>query len=146
MGAATLVMACAVMALWIRSLGFHDEAWYPVTSTKVLGATSEDGCFCIGIASAVDPNLVPKNAGWLPLPRGVQQPGMESLQVSIAKLRRILTIRHVGVFGRSDDSPFQYAYYLVLPYWIAAPLLTLLSNYLLLSKPRPKQKQSVPHA
>ncbi len=136
LGCVTLVMSVTLLAGWLTSLVYHDDAYYPITRTNLVWAGSDDGILCIGYSVASTSDYYPLIGGRSRFDHG----DMHGLRNFIQKLRRILAIGNVGVFGQPDSPQIKTAYVVVIPYWIAVPSLTGLSAWLILWKPRKRAR------
>jgi len=131
MGAVTLLMACAFMVLWVRSRLVADFVKFSPVFEISHDLSSNDGEFQLTI--------------WNKLPRKPQWRTMriERAPDEGADAASRWPIETGWILQVTADSP-QYpkrGRVVIIQCWVIVIPLTLLSAYLLLSKPRPKLNQ-----
>lgn len=151
-GCVTLVMACALMGLWVRSLTGINVVWFPFGTQTCVRFGSGEGRISWGKFSEPKLENLPTTIGWgrfseiynfhLPTPMGWN-------------LFRGMPVDHPGWvhwswwhcgFGmykaeNNPSCPFMVTELLV-PHWSLVLPLTLLSAYLILWKPRKRKGES----
>lgn len=141
-GVITLVMACAFMGAWSRSVGIWDDIWFTAFGMRTFVISK---CGSIGwcghfIWEPVDPD-----------PHGWQAQSIEVGTSTDVPIRQSLS----DCLGVDVDAQFSwngfafsrhfefnnpdrlYCHMGLIPYWSIVLPLTLLSAWLLLSEPRP---------
>ena len=136
-GIVTLLMACVVMVEWIRSM---------TNSTQFSIRTEKHACVGIRSANQVfgffywrfnDPSMNWDAYGHVEFVvyPFAEQPGLKNWPDGISRWR-------IGDFGWQDSSigPNHRMVEFIAPHWCIAVPLTLISLWLLLSKPRPSNQ------
>lgn len=147
-GCVTLVMACVVTTLWVRSQARPEDAFLPFGSQTTLQFLSQESVltvrtfvspFRVGTADVGPDRLL--LFGVFP-PRG---PSTGNVAFSADEInRRQLGTPYAWTFQRGgfglarfqDDELSLRVVIVTIPYWSIAIPLTLLSAYLILWKPR----------
>ena len=142
-GVVTLVMACVFAGGWVRSLTMLD-LFTVATSNNLWRFTIEDGIVEFSFYQRVsgDPQLS-QNSGWKSdsnvTPNGGKirsGPTTANLAMSDTKLE-FYSFAYAAKYWVSPTFAMDM-YFFVFPYWSIVIPLTLLSAWLLLSKPRSK--------
>ena len=147
MGAVTLLMACAFAGLWVRSTVVIDVFTISYEQRRYQWRTSDYGISGIyfELMGDLSFSVLPRDF-WRRMvvdDFNVDRDDVPNWPDDVLKWRK----RLVGFeLGEHFDPTFMRAQYMVIPYWALVTPLTLLSAYLLLSKPRPTSKQQVTHA
>ena len=127
-GCVTLVMACVFAAGWVRSFRVEDGISFPTGDPNIGALVSVNGE--IGLIQWYDDdNLWPDGA----VPQVASTPFPPATPTSLGTW--IWCCCGLGVKGW-----LEHRYY-VISYWSIVIPLTLLSAYLLLWKPRPKERR-----
>jgi hypothetical protein len=128
-GVVTLVMACVAMGGWVRSAHVEDDIQILIPIFNFLSVDSGDQTFCIivGQHSRNDLPLASWETSLPSLPMRQYEPTYE------------MSFWGIGVFVVDDMLFFDYSG-VFAPYWAVVIPLTLLSAFLLLSKPRKSTK------
>jgi hypothetical protein len=134
-GVVMLGLACVFLAGLVRSSHFNDNLWTIVGQDgdwASIGLLSIDQQFGVVHLKPHGPGPVTQRCGWdeLPIARGR------------ARWNSVIDFNHHWLgFGYSNSvHPSMLIKAVIVPYWSIVLPLTLLSAYLLLSKPRPAKK------
>ena len=157
-GCVTLMMACVLLFGWARSTGQCDEIFWTFNQSR-HDVDSLDNCICINRQTpAPDPSFM--QSGWVSAklsevggyrPEDRNNEGtfprfdpMKRYDNSMSKIRwRWDWIGfHAGVADNDDRAVISRIETYMIPYWSIVVPLTLLSAYLLLSKPRPTKPKN----
>ena len=133
-GLVTLVMACVFAGGWVRSVTIYEDATFLMSSKSQLFIESGDGIFSFGRLLAHDPEYFstqPKTDWHRFAPHQHIREGWESLRWYWRFSNVGIGGHHSGVAPQIDDLLL-----VVMPYWAITVPLTLISLWLLLSKPR----------
>ncbi|MDB5345087.1 MAG: hypothetical protein JWP89_3464 [Schlesneria sp.] len=135
-GVVTLVMACALMGGWIRSLRDFEEVHIPVGATSVIFLLSADGYFAIGRTVATTPHY------FSPTPEVVQL-DREQLDSGMQDFHWCWRLAGIGVgFNMANPPQINECVLMIAPYVTFTPPLTFLAAYLLLCKPRKRESET----
>ena len=141
-GVVTLMMACVLTGMWVRSMSVIDNCELPVGKHSVIIVFSYIH-FCAVLAEH-DPDFNSSSAQWLSKPTPQLTP-VELAGASYENLKMPLKYRnHPPIVPKGRNQPIlvpniSQDYRLIgmpFSYWFALPL-TLLSAWLLIIKPRP---------
>ena len=126
-GCVTLVIACLLMAGWARSLTFYDVIELPPGFHIAIIFESSNGEFCCQIIADQQPNQVYWHA----------EP--------LSQIPFVLKKAFAGgpVCGNYIDEIKRKSNLNGVPYGLVAPTLTLISCFLLLSKPRKSNQKKL---
>ena len=137
LGLLTLMMGLLAMAAWMRSDTIFEEASFPITDKAEIFVESGDGVFSFGRSLVNDPDFVAGRPNWIRYspPQHIRQ-GWEHFRW-YCRFSDVGFGIHSGLTPKIDELLL-----VVMPYWTIVLPLTLLSAFLLLSKPRqPNQKK-----
>lgn len=144
-GVVTLGLALLFMGIWMRSYAHCDEVairWSP--SSDVLIGTCRDGLlfkFSPNVDSS-KPNLVMKSyareANW---PEDPVDWWLPTCQIRPTTFQ-LCGLRYCNAIGSISSGTVTFKLWIISYWWAIAPI-TLLSAYLLLSKPRPAPKSEL---
>ena len=140
-GVVTLVMACAMMAGWVRSIHNYDVVECFPCETIIMRLNSWDGNLCYVHC------ITEKVTIWSSF--GLSTTVVESFEndfpfdKQFTKTRWVWRLGRIGVATSMDDESDSITA-VVAPYWLIAFPLALLSAWLLLSKPRPAKLRESP--
>jgi hypothetical protein len=147
-GVASLATACVFMVGWIRSFGVDDylNAWAGRQSVglkhyyNLWSLVSADGTLFLGRIWYQSPDAAEIDDG----ERDYRYPQWSvsyDSEFPNGDLRFIWHLCGFGVYERCPNDPNNGGLRLLIPYWSIVIPLTLLSAYLLLSKPRQSIQQ-----
>ena len=138
-GVISLVMACLLMAAWVRSLSIHDHFELPI-GTSLHYLLSRPSGLAWGTETAVPAINYDAKFLW------IAEPMVSSVNTDpFAGMSKIHWRRDVGGFHffTQIDEESIIVQWSVVPYWSLTMPMTLLSAYLILWKPR---KRVTPNA
>ena len=142
-GMVTLVLACAFMGGWVRSRSTYD-AWAIPSLGRVFGLQSkktEIYCTCTWLTAGGDISEGHHWPRWSSFPIEPKNPNFIPFEDRIHSKFRLGEFEFVRA---SSDYSGQSYIMLTLPYWSAVLPLTILSAFLLLTKPRPLPLNKIP--
>ena len=147
-GFVTLVLACVLMAGWLRSLRIMNTTAFSISNFSLVQLISRDSSLTIRKTNAKYPvRGIPDRADRVILKAAEQPQTPTSRDYSYSFDEQALIgkgtpwiwslDRHGFRIGRVEDGEFSLtAIMLVVPYWSVVTTLTIISGWLLLSKPR----------
>jgi hypothetical protein len=128
-GVLTLLLACALMAGWVRSLAATDLIQGQRSNQAKYSFTSSSGSLAWRWANL---NLSPGEARY---PKWIVEPRNTWFYLSDDSVTWHLRGLGFGIGIRTQEDG-SYSTFKVIPYWAIVVPLTLLSAWLMLSKPR----------
>jgi len=129
MGMVTLMMACVMAAGWVRSFSILEHAYSPLGQQSMVYFSSGDGFICCGRAHARTLDYFPRKLGWYIVPD-------VRLEAFLLDWRWIARYAGFGIAVVETSAQVDQNLFVIFPYWSMVIPLTLLSAWLLLSKPR----------
>ena len=140
LGVVTLGLTCVFAAGWVRSLGGEEHVFCPVGKSTYYTLASDKGVINWARSDTSESTWVPSHAGWFRKPYDlVTRVIIETDEMMNANpWDREWEWSGSGVYDASFDSPPFRVRAWRTTYWSIVIPLTLLSAYLLPSKPRSK--------
>ena len=143
-GCVTLVMACAICVVWLRGLTVHERGLVPASSRSIFWVENGDGLFNIGVRhlthNLIDIHPILLESHWIQSKPEECSP-RENCEIG----NRQFGVGYCGLFTELGDSRRAIAggeFFSVQVAPVIVPL-TLLSAFLLLSKPRSAKRAAV---
>lgn len=170
-GVITLALACVLMAVWMRSLTYLNSVVVSRGDFRIDRVRSTNGCLFWERFQSENPISLWSGQAWVSIygspNSGVHVPFFFGYDASSAPSSQARTVEEAFPSGMGDIFPTHsidwrwraWGFGLgrcdhhsapstlivwVVPYWAVVLLLTLLSAWLLLSKPRPNPTKLVP--
>ena len=134
-GVVTLIMACALMGLWLRSQSVFDHVYIPLGNHKCDFLASCEGKLSWGRRTNVESYEMPPRPGWTRILIDVT--GEPVNETADDRLRWHWKWFGFGVYDWADE-PVRVS---EIPHWSVVLPLTVLSVYLLLINPRPSNQK-----
>ena len=136
-GVVTLLMALMFMGGWLRSIGVIEEFICPCGKQSLVYLVSCNGIFFCGRDFDNTPDNFPQKPDWFIL----REPEIESSLNTFDWSWRFFSI---GFGNRKNGAlTIDSGFVITIPYWSVVIPLTLISAYLLLSKPRQSTQQKI---
>ena len=133
-GCVTLAMACVFMGLWFRSHYIEDWLVIPIRSAPTELLSRPSGIAVVTV-NGMPPEEYPAQFHW-----DTQPLDKLALEDPFGSLGTVEWRWDFGGFHFSSDGQSVITRWYVVPYWSIVLPLTLLSAFLLLSKPRPAKR------
>ena len=148
-GFCTLLMACVFSACWFRSYSTNDTISLPVGGTTYLQVASSNQRLMFGfvLMTTIDGDGIERLPLWIANPTEFAGVGRQQWRIATFGDRHVdkffdKSLSNIGrgrmwllIRNRSSQFSIDYKYVATLYWWFVLPL-TLLSAWLLLSKPR----------
>lgn len=136
-GCVALVLACVLVAGWLRGTTVHEKGFCPLWSGSIAWIETGDGLLELGITRTTHDLSDAHPLSKIPLWESYA-PEEHSPRIQIELADRLFAVGDFGIFTRAGNYHLSIAgvEFVAFPYWSLAAPLTLLSACLLLSKPR----------
>lgn len=148
-GVATLLLACACMVAWARSMFTYDGIWLFSPKSR-YGVVSNRGCLTLQYAHSHDA----RGTGWdfkwdshQRRPKAEVEVTGHFLNLILSNFSFVSKTAYWGYYSDLVRSPGPTVsvdwVHVQLPYWFLVAPVTILSAYLLLCKPRRKPSEQL---
>jgi hypothetical protein len=127
-GVVTLMMACMSVIGWVKSHVYQDDIEVCIGTELIYSLVTHDLEVCLWRIRPLEESMSQCSFSWTsqPIDRRASPFFDEMRQQSVLGIS----------YTRDDRSGLDRYHFLIIPYWLIAVPLTLLSAYLILWKPR----------